>query len=223
MTMWKRVLSVILIAALGVSLCGCPPRPPKVNVNIGDEMTMGKYGNNPIEWIVLDMNDDGDALVISKYILDMLPYNQDASAVTWEECWLREWLNNEFYSTSFNKEEQNKILTTKLKNPDNIAYGIPGGNDTSDKVFLLSYDEADSLFAGSKERRAKPTSYALDKGIMVSMKGSSEGCAPWWLRSPGRDVHSAVCVRDIGYILNSGYNVYYEGYGVRPAMWVKLS
>lgn len=226
MRVWKRLLSVVLLLSVVSMFCSCSSskkKKEKYKYNIGEEITLGSYMGQGVEWIVLDVNDEGDALIISKYILDMIPYDQDARNVTWEKCTLRTWLNNDFFNSAFSEEEQSRILLSKLKNPDSVEFGIPGGNDTEDRIFLLSLDEANSLFASSKDRRCKPTDYALDKGIMTSSKGSSAGCAPWWLRSPGRDAHSAAAVRDFGYVLSSGYNVYYEGYGVRPALWISAS
>jgi len=217
----KRILSVILLVAVMASLCGCPKKEETIKFNLGGEVTMGEYDGKPIEWIVLDINDDGDALLISKYILDSLPFNEEAKNMTWEKCSLRKWLNEDFYNSAFGEDEQKKILLSKLKNPDNIEFGVPGGNDTEDKIFLLSIDEVYALFPKATDRRCLPSELAKEHGIMTSMKGSSKGCSPWWLRSPGKDALSAACVRDFGYPLNSGYFVYYPGYGVRPAMWVK--
>ncbi len=97
-------------------------------------------GPEPIEWEVIDEN-DGEMLLISHYILDSKPYNTEQTDVTWETCTLRKWLNNDFYNTAFSAGEQNMIITTTLSNNDNAYFGTAGGNDTEDKVFILSLDE----------------------------------------------------------------------------------
>ena len=68
-------------------------------------ITFGKYeqdnnvgnGREDIEWLVLDVKDN-KALIISKYGLDCQPYNASQAEVTWENCTLRKWLNDNFLS-----------------------------------------------------------------------------------------------------------------------------
>ena len=79
--------------------------------------------------------EDGKALIISEYGLDAMRYNTDVVDITWEECTLRGWLNDDFYNTAFTEEEQARIALTQLINDDNLAYSTEGGNDTDDKVF----------------------------------------------------------------------------------------
>ena len=61
----------------------------------------------PIEWYVLDYREDeGRALLLSRYVLDAVSFNGKAGQVTWEECALRAWLNDEFLNTAFTEEER---------------------------------------------------------------------------------------------------------------------
>lgn len=70
---------------------------------VGDYVFFGAYeqdnntanGKENIEWLVLEVK-DGKALVTSKYALDCKPYNTSYTDVTWENCTLRRWLNNDF-------------------------------------------------------------------------------------------------------------------------------
>ena len=118
----------------------------------GDVITFGKYeqdkdtsnGAEPIEWEVLDSDAD-EILVISKYILDVIPYDTEKNDTTWETCTLRNWLNNEFYNTAFSSSEQDKIKISELNNADN-HFKIKGANDTKDRIFLLNIDEIFNLF-----------------------------------------------------------------------------
>ncbi|MCR5521153.1 MAG: DUF6273 domain-containing protein [Lachnospiraceae bacterium] len=114
----------------------------------GDIITFGAYeqdgnlanGQEPIEWVVLSKT-KSQLFVVSKYALDAVPYNKyKDTKVTWETCTLRKWLNEKFYNAAFNKDEKNLIKTTTVENFDNPdpEYKTPGGNDTKDKVFLLS-------------------------------------------------------------------------------------
>lgn len=54
-------------------------------------------------------------LLLSKYVLDAKPYNEELEEVTWETSDIRQWLNNEFYTTAFNKAEKAKIQTSLIK------------------------------------------------------------------------------------------------------------
>lgn len=65
------------------------------NPRVGDLITFGKYINNQqIEWIVLDIVNN-TTLLISKYILDIMPY--DKSYSEWGNSSLRTWLNQVFF------------------------------------------------------------------------------------------------------------------------------
>ena len=82
-------------------------------------LTFGKYeqDNNPdngpeeIEWIVLEEH-DGNLLLLSRYGLDAVPYNDEGAETTWEESTLRSWMNSDFLETAFTPEEQSAILVT---------------------------------------------------------------------------------------------------------------
>ena len=121
--------------------------------NVGDIITCGKYeqdsnfenGPEDIEWQVLSVEDER-VLVISKYGLEDCAYNTENKDITWENCSLRNWLNNDFYNTSFNDQEKQKILSVTLANKDNPVDGTEGGNDTIDKVFCLSLEEMEKYF-----------------------------------------------------------------------------
>ena len=174
-----------------------------------------KFGNYPqaksyltfqkasIEWIVLDIEPtDGKLLLLSKYVLDGKPYHNKLEDITWEKCSLRTWLNNDFLNAAFNSSEQSSIAATHLQNPDNPYHSINGGNDTEDKVFLLTIADALSktndvegsgkYFHSDEERVAKATSYAIVNGVYVRDDNDDDvdtcenvRCtADWWLRSP---------------------------------------
>lgn len=118
----------------------------------GDTITFGRYPQDfegtiePIEWIVLDKQDD-KVLIISKFGLDAKPYNDVWTDVTWETCSLRSWLNKDFIKKAFSTEEQKIILDTVVVNDDNPIYSkednydvhIEGGNDTIDKAFCYHW------------------------------------------------------------------------------------
>ena len=191
---------------------------------VGETIEFGNYPQDkdgtekPIEWIVMK-KEGNQVLLLSKYVLDAKPYNEELEEVTWETSDIRQWLNNEFYTTAFNKAEKAKIQTSLIKNEDNSEYGTSGENDTEDKVFLLSKKEAKTLFSNNEEKIAKATEYAEKSGVYVN----EEKVAGWWLRSPGDNSDSAAVVYSYGWGYRYGYDVYYSyGGGVRPALHLNL-
>ena len=193
---------------------------------VGETIEFGNYPQDkdgtekPIEWIVMK-KEGNQVLLLSKYVLDAKSYNEGWGDVTWETSDIRQWLNNEFYTTAFNKAEKAKIQTSLIKNEDNSEYGTSGGNDTEDKVFLLSEKEADTLFSDEEERIAKATEYAEKLGVYIN-KNSEEKAAWWWLRSPGNDSFYAAGVNYYGWVYGDGIGVNCNVYGVRPALHLNL-
>ena len=190
---------------------------------VGETIEFGNYPQDkdgtekPIEWIVMK-NEGNQVLLLSKYVLDAKPYYEEVEEVTWETSDIRQWLNNEFYTTAFNKAEKAKIQTSLIKNEDNSENGTSGGNDTEDKVFLLSEKEAETLFSNDEERIAKATEYAEKSGVYVN----EEKAAYWWLRSPGDSGDDAAEVIYSGWVYRDGNYVDDSSGGVRPALHLNL-
>ena len=171
----------------------------------------------PIEWIVLD--DDGESvLLLSRYCLASLPWHNDHEAVTWNESDIRVWLNGEFLEAAFSEEERTAIVPAVLDNGDDLNYGTPVGEDTTDFIFLLSAGEA-MTFLGSGERTAAPSDYALQQGAYTNGSGN---CA-WWLRSPGMTDTSPAYFASAGEIGDRAHEANEQIIGVRPAVRVKRS
>ncbi len=174
-------------------------------------------GPEPIEWIVLDAYPDGSSLLISRLALECKGYHTESRAVTWEECSLRRWLNEDFYQGAFTSEEKEKILVAGLWNSRNFRHGTPGGNDTEDRVFLLSAEEAERYFSNDGARACYTDKYAMSRGLLTYNQTVNTPCW-WWLRTPGDVKWHACYVRDSGAI--SDYGAVTAGYGVRPVIRV---
>ena len=170
----------------------------------------------PIKWRVLQ-SENGEAFLLSDVILDKQLYNENDKYVTWEKSSLRAWLNKKFIKRAFIDEEREKINITEIVNQDNPVYGIEGGNNTFDKIFLLSLSEVSEQQDGEK--------YGfLDDEIRACGKSDfSNTVSWWWLRSPGRNSFSAAEVDCCGWILRCGVDVCYDSDGVRPALHLNLS
>ena len=194
---------------------------------VGDIITFGTYeqdnktanGKEAIEWKVLEKDQNGKMLLISRYALDCRHYHSKNEKVTWETSDIRSWLNNDFYGTAFTKSERAKIKSTTLENRDNADYNTDGGNDTKDKVFLLSIDEAKAYLSSTVERVCIATKYAESQGSQL--ESLTRSCR-WWLRSPGSTLYTASFVKVDGFILQLGTPVSVEKRSVRPAVWVEL-
>ena len=184
----------------------------------------GKKSKNTesIEWIVLDAQ-DGKALLLSKDALDSVPFHKSYTEVTWENCSLRSWLNSTFLDAAFDEEEQSMILTTKVDNSasqGNPKWKTKDSRATNDKIFLLSYEEAERYFNGAESRMCQPTKYAVSRGADVRKIDKYTEAGWWWLRSPGEKNHHAAFVNFDGERYSNA--VGNEYLSVRPAMWIDL-
>ena len=158
-------------------------------------------------FFVLDTDRQNNrVLVMAKDIVAEAPYHEIGGGVTWERCTLRKILNTTYYE-SLPQDKKNQILEVTLKNPNNEGHNTAGGNDTRDKVFLLSIDEARRYFTDNESRIAK-------------FQGKS---AWWWLRSPGYFSDLAAYVLIDGVVLVNGVHVTHRHVGVRPAFWLNLN
>lgn len=231
----KKLLCILIVIFLLSSASAEQPSTPE----IGSIVTFGHYeqdnnpdnGPEPIEWIVLDVQ-DGKALLISKYGLDVKPYNEKLADVTWETCTLRTWLNGDFLLSAFSTEERPAILTTAVDNSSSQGYSgwsTSGGNNTQDQIFLLSYAEANKYFnvtltdSNNTNARMTPTAYAIKNGAYTNSdyKTADNAAAGWcWLRSPGDYQRNASGVYIDGTL--SPHNVRNESVCVRPAFWMNL-
>lgn len=179
----------------------------------------------PIEWIVL-AREGNKALIISRYALDAQPYHTIYGDVTWETCSLRTWLNEDFLNTAFTADQQAAIVPVTVDNgptQGNKNWSADGGRNIEDKVFLLSYAEAETYYPNDTARKCVSTDYTAAKGAYQSFTTSLNGrdCCWWYLRSPGETQHQAAYVYNTGE-LGRYQNVDTAKAAVRPALWINL-
>ena len=191
----------------------------------------------PIEWLVLDCDEAGNrALLVSRSLLDMKQYNETKTDITWENSSLRAWLNSEFTDAAFSDDEQKAILVTEVDNSREQGVAdyqkTDGGNNTQDRVFLLSYGEAQRFFGVEEQNRslnmkavAAPTARAVSLGAYADGQhetAGGESAGLWWLRSPSYTQENALYVQDDGnigeYASAAARNIC-----IRPAVWVDLN
>ena len=211
-----------------------------------------------INWRVLDPD---TGFVVCELIMDSQPYSStmyhDSKvdnisyayfndvlctnfANDYETSSIRSWLNETFYNLAFSKNEKNKISSTLLNNDcyyrlySTFLYKEFDSNETTDKIFLLSYEEVLENkygFSTSKDkditRTTQGTDYAKNQGLDVSSSLNSsassdyDGNSCWLLRSPSDT--SRYCCRVTSDGCCSG-SILYTGIctGVRPAMRINL-
>lgn len=191
------------------------------------------YKYEPIKWRVLS-TDGSKALLLADTVLDVKQYNETTEPyyslegeTLWEVSSLRNWLNgygkkyasDNFINTAFSEKEQERILVTKLDNEDK-------GNDTDDKIFLVTSDDLCNAAYGFAEndklsRQAGKSDY--------SDKAESDPTR-WWTRLNKVGVNMRLVDED-GDVDNSRDHMVSVGhenypcwdYGIRPAIMLDLS
>jgi len=226
------------------------------DAKIGDIVQMGTYEQDgdaetedPICWDVLDK--DGDAmLLISHDVIAYQRFSDSFKCVIWEDSQIRSWLNQAFYEEAFDETEQASIRETTLENPSTVGFAAhvdPSGDvqvresrpDTKDKIFLLSWKEAEQYYgnrltdASVLGRRPSRAVLQKRKAIFTDLiieelpamypysRHLPDGTErlPWMLRSTGMKDYTILV---IGYEGKWDQD-YPDSYnGVRPAMWVNV-
>jgi hypothetical protein len=226
------------------------------DAKIGDIVQMGTYEQDgdaetedPICWDVLDK--DGDAVLLISYdVIAYQRFSDSRKCVIWEDSEIRTWLNQEFYAEAFDEEEQASIRETTLENPSTVGFAAhvdPSGDvqvresrpDTKDKIFLLSWKEAEQYYGnrltdasvlGRRPSRAVlqkrkaiftdliieelPAMYPYSRHLPDGTERLS-----WMLRSTGMKDYTIFV---IGYEGKWDQD-YPDSYnGVRPVMWVNV-
>lgn len=167
----------------------------------------------PIKWRVIKC-ENGEALLLSDIVLDKQKYNKRLKKVTWEKSTLRKWLNKKFMNRAFSSSEQEVIRTTKVINEDNYYYKTDGGNDTLDKIYLLSLSETDE---------EKEYGFTDSYGMTIKYSNYADLCdyQYWWLRTPGEKNISAAAVDMSGEAYVGGGESDME-LGIRPVLHLNL-
>jgi len=205
-----------------------------VEASVGDLVTFGSYeqdndmtnGAEAIQWQVLNKK-DGKVLLLSKYALTQQQFHNKEQQAVWESCFLRSWLNEEFYQIAFTGAEQKFIAESYLLNEDNPKHRTDGGDPTYDKVFLLSLDEIKTYFgedlaAEDPARGAQLTEYAKAQGGLYSRADGYYGNGWWWLRTPGSTRSAAMAVCKFGDVDLCGFYINDQDCVVRPALWLEV-
>lgn len=193
----------------------------------GDIISYGHYFKNKtsnvkknIKWIVLERYEN-KILVISKDVLDCKQYHsvKPKYGATWEICDLRKWLNTSFISVAFSELEEKMISTATVTADINPSHAdVKQGNNTKDRVFLLSIKEVNTYLKSKNERQCTATNYVLEKGVY-----ETKGYCNWWLRTSG--LFSGLMAAYVdwkGEVQETGSDILLDNLAIRPAMWIDL-
>ena len=180
-----------------------------------DTVSFGTYEGEKLNWRVLNVT-RGGALLLSDKIITYKAYNDESESIAWENCSLRKWLNNEFINKTFTESEKAIIYNTTVMNPDNSLWDTIGGNDTTDKVFLLSLNDIVQTAYGF------PSQYGINTNTRIVENLDNEYVG-WWLRTAVSNTgnNQAMCVDcHFGSVIRDFVTI---KYGVRPALHINLS
>ena len=173
------------------------------------------YNPLPIEWYVL-WEQDGRALLLSKYGLEARPFHDEKGDTSWETCSLRAWLNGEFLHRAFSEQGIARIEVSQLS--------TPGCADTQDRVFLQGVKAVQKYFPDDEARQCMPTRYVLRNERNNSYRRDKPFA--WWLRNAGASGERTAGVGTDGAINLEGGLACRSSHTnwvlVRPAMMVRL-
>ena len=186
------------------------------------------YAYEPIAWKVLKNNGKTVTLFSDHVIAAREFYAVEGEPVDWASSDLRTWLNTEFYENVFSEREKEAIKKSHIVTAGSESNeDIGGGEDTEDKVYLLSHQDIKNPGYGfcpddsitSPSRQLESTAYADAMGILT-WAGYIEP-KEWWTRSMGYYKTNPVSVFGNGSVRTSGrYDIY--TLGVAPVIEVSL-
>ena len=128
-------------------------------------------GAEVIAWKVLERDEDS-LLMISRYGLACIPFNDGEGACAWDGSAPRAWLNGEFRDQAFTDREARRLVRESRETDANPMYGTDTGAATEDDVRLLTLTEFKRLGLSGDEDTSK------------GMLPTGERCG-WWLGTPG--------------------------------------
>lgn len=201
--------------------------------DVGDTVTFGTYeqnnnysdGNENIEWVVIDKQED-KIMVVSKYIIAGQPFNTtNEGHISWENCTLRKWLNNDFLNEAFSDAEKKLITDTTIFSTEYLAHSTTDYS-TTDKIFLLSENErnmlssVDALKGIVTESVIALFSDAANSDVANINPSNFEPL--WWLRTTWEDADDSCASVVCGVDYDGWIYAVEENAGVRPALWISL-
>lgn len=225
----KKLLAFLLVLVMVFTGFSC-------TFSSQSTIKFGTQNGKPISWYVVF--DEGDKqILMSEYLLDTMPYNDNNDKVDWGDTTLHEYLNTDFVNEHFSKEERERMLYTN--DVDNDVVTMPSINNLLDIYGKLNYMpdgfyNAKDFFAANKKIIAKPSEQALYNEIEVFDNATfaeimqqdvdkrydfANGHSAYWLLNKTEDKQNVYYVTSAGYITYAEPNTEYIG--IRPMIRIK--
>lgn len=202
------------------------------------------YAVEPIMWRVLEVKNN-KALLVADSILDVKSLSEAGTAYSfaWKYSEIRSWLNGYgkksnnakidyskdcFLKKAFNSAERKAIVKTKLKNSDNPVYLTDCGPNTTDKIFLLSFNDVTNKkygFLPFNKNSVLDSEYSEFDYAKIRRKtdfAKSESSYRYALRSVGGQVANYTFVEGLGMVSAYGSCVATK-FGICPAVTLDLT
>lgn len=171
-------------------------------------LTTTEFGG--YEWYILEQKADKQLLLSKDAVVSLEGETAKISEGEWEDNYIRQYLNNDFYN-SFTDSEKAMILLTHNNNEVITTQGISNSTPTDDKVFLLTNEELEKYLSFNDE-------------LLCKYKGKST----FWFTRTALQFRDATVLSGIngkGQVYgkdNYESGQYEYGNCVRPAMWVSI-
>ena len=187
----------------------------------------------PIKWRILSEK-DGNAFLLCDSIIDNQAYHNDffEGSNKYIDSTIRQWLNEQFYETAFEKYQREIIITTHVDNSSSTSGDIGNSSKaTDDKIFLLAYTEVcegdygftHSTLTEANTRKKVTSDYTRANGVYMNKVTEYFGNGNWWLRSPSPyDSEFVKSVTIKGTLYETSYFFSETCNGVVPALWIEL-
>lgn len=175
---------------------------PYAEAQTGDVLTFGIYNGTELTWRVLTREGNSVLLITERCVDERHFQSNQNDPKYYVDSPIRKFLNQTFCNEAFTEDQKSLIQEKRLATT---------GGDVTDKLFLLSDQEANKYFTSDADRVAK------------------DGKA-WYLRTVNSvllDVLNyrepiAMMVTGGGQVYQNDWTVDYER-GIRPAMWIDIS
>jgi len=185
-------------------------------MDIGDYIQFGRYYNEPIQWRVININDDGSLMLLSEKILSLKPFDANGDLTdnrgnterinfgsnNWEKSNLREWLNSD-----------SEIVNYSCQIPDDSHVNNGNNNYESEAGFLHN-------FTNSEQDAIQPHTYktilsSVDSNIydggseLYTFDSNVEDVVQNFDQAYYKNVNDKVFLLDVkelhDYVFNRGY------------------
>ena len=167
-------------------------------------------GKEKIPWRVI-YKEGNRALIISESVLTVVPFcGQRSSGVNWVNSFLRKWLNEDFYTTSFSSEEKSLISITEIDSSNEYS----SQEVTNDYLFILSVDELEK-YLNENNIGGHPT---VAVRLTYDNQISENDMISYWTRT--MMPNNVFVVDDNNSFMDVSGT---DDRGVRPALWLEFS